>query len=416
MKSQVAQYSNLPSRIRFCVDAFGKQKDFIERIDFSRAQLSRYMRGEISPPFSALKQVAQVSGINLGWLVTGEGAPSERELEAQVVFSDALLEKVIYTFESTLMEYRGVFTPTQKSILLPLIHKAMVHERLYSSRSDISKYEMHIVLAYMDSMVKNETLTVFRDAVYYLIAKDKGYNLPDKDLVPFSNVTCKAIAHYFNSAMGDNYFDRTMGVLNKVHQNITRTVMGHIFTILGNKSLKMVDLGCGSGRHLAYITEHYPQVEVNGIELSELPYRLCKERELSGNLPKGTVIRGDVRRLPYDSESMNFVLSIAVLHYLIHIPESSVGVNQVLQEVHRILKPGGLFYCDMRHGEGREYAPFVQQYTPEDVQIMAKNNGFDIVWLRTDSLGNLPELSRKDAEGPEKYKNFIATLLRKKAD
>jgi len=79
-----------------------------------------------------------------------------------------------------------------------------------------------------------------------------------------------------------------------------------------------LDLGCGSGLHRA-------TVESAGFQWIGLDY----------NVPEAPIL-GDGHALPFLTESIEFVLSVAVLEHIQH-----PGV--LAREVFRILKPGGLY-------------------------------------------------------------------------
>lgn len=97
----------------------------------------------------------------------------------------------------------------------------------------------------------------------------------------------------------------------------------------------VVDAGCGIGGTSAYLARTRG-CKVTGVNLNEVQLAIAEKRvnemELGGRVGFS---RGDCsRRLPFDSNSIDFVVNIeSACHY------SDRG--QFLREVHRILKPGG---------------------------------------------------------------------------
>jgi SAM-dependent methyltransferase len=90
--------------------------------------------------------------------------------------------------------------------------------------------------------------------------------------------------------------------------------------------------------------------------------------------------------LPYDSDSMNAVLSFGVLE---HVSDD----KRSLEEIHRILKPGGLFFCfnlpykfswiqHALHLKGNFYHD--RLYSANAVKALMSESGFEIadVWYR----------------------------------
>ncbi len=90
------------------------------------------------------------------------------------------------------------------------------------------------------------------------------------------------------------------------------------------------DLGCGPG-HIAYYL-HRRGVNVFGIDLS--PKMVERARQLS---PGIEFKRGDMRSLEAADDSWG---GIAAFYSIIHIPRDEV--TQVLRELRRVLRPGGI--------------------------------------------------------------------------
>lgn len=105
----------------------------------------------------------------------------------------------------------------------------------------------------------------------------------------------------------------------------------------------VLDLGCGEGRHVHGV-QMLGGVNVVGLDL-DLP-SLNKAREgvamLAADAPAGApagvtaVLRGDAYRLPFADRAFDVVICSEVLEHL-HEYE------RVLDEIGRVLKPGGLF-------------------------------------------------------------------------
>ena len=89
----------------------------------------------------------------------------------------------------------------------------------------------------------------------------------------------------------------------------------------------VLDIGCGNGKNMMY--DGRTDLKMFGIEKSQALCDICNERGLN-------VIQGDAHSLPFEDNSFDAVIMIAVIHH-IHPSEH----KQVLNEISHILKPGG---------------------------------------------------------------------------
>jgi len=101
------------------------------------------------------------------------------------------------------------------------------------------------------------------------------------------------------------------------------------------RDLKGLDLGCGTGRLLAFLHDAWPGLRLSGLDLSP-PY-LAEARRLIGRTARVKLIEGAAEKLPFDDASLDFVVSSFLMHEL---PDDIRG--KVLSETARVLKPGGL--------------------------------------------------------------------------
>jgi len=104
------------------------------------------------------------------------------------------------------------------------------------------------------------------------------------------------------------------------------------------KSIRILDLGCGTGRHtLALANLGY---QVYGID--ESPEGLKKTRDsLKKRNLNAVLCKGDVfRSLPYKDNFFNAVLAIAIIYH-----STLYNIHTLIKEISRVLKKKGLFFC-----------------------------------------------------------------------
>jgi len=110
----------------------------------------------------------------------------------------------------------------------------------------------------------------------------------------------------------------------------------------GAKGAKVLDLGCGIGRHIQFGLQM--GLDIYGIELSAIAVDVA--RKWAGNVMQGGEIdhihQGDIRKLPWPDGFFDHALSDSVLDSM----PIDIACNGIL-ELARVLKSGGLFYCNL---------------------------------------------------------------------
>lgn len=106
-----------------------------------------------------------------------------------------------------------------------------------------------------------------------------------------------------------------------------------MFKRYGKKNKVLLDVGCGQGEHMELAKKYFGKVY--GIDCSE---GMIAEMERNGRDTSNVVI-GDAQHLPYEDESFDMINCFSVLHHCFNL-------EQLLSELHRVLKPGGMLYTD----------------------------------------------------------------------
>jgi SAM-dependent methyltransferase len=121
-----------------------------------------------------------------------------------------------------------------------------------------------------------------------------------------------------------------------------------------NQCSAILDLGCGSGRHLVHLRRE--GIKVTGLDISASGLRLTREWLVEEDL-EAALLQGDMRQpLPFRDGSFTGVLSTQVIHH-----SRIAGVRCAIQEIWRVLDSGGLAFVTVSgrkdEGESEEIEP-----------------------------------------------------------
>lgn len=100
---------------------------------------------------------------------------------------------------------------------------------------------------------------------------------------------------------------------------------------------RILDLGCGEGRHVIGAAFYYPEAKIVGVDLSvdDLQKAKTRHREFKPDYVDNCgYLNADAKALPFANHSFDHVVCSEVLEH-IHDYEA------VLREIYRVLRPGG---------------------------------------------------------------------------
>ena len=154
------------------------------------------------------------------------------------------------------------------------------------------------------------------------------------------------------------------------------------FAGLDQRSLRLLDIGCGTGRFLDAVKQAWPRLPLLGLDLSEACIRHARR-----HLRRWTridLIVANAEAIPAPDNSVDAVTSIFMLHEL--PPEIR---RIVVKECARVLKPGGrlVLLDSLQRGDEpaydgllerfpqRYHEPYYRSYVDEDFAAIAKQCG-----------------------------------------
>ncbi|MDJ0533083.1 MAG: class I SAM-dependent methyltransferase [Xenococcaceae cyanobacterium MO_207.B15] len=97
------------------------------------------------------------------------------------------------------------------------------------------------------------------------------------------------------------------------------------------KDTEVLDLCCGAGQTTRFLVNYSERV--TGLDIS--PVALARAKK---NVPQANYVEGLAQKMPLDDGTFDLVHTSSALHEM--TPEE---LKQILQEVYRVLKPGGIF-------------------------------------------------------------------------
>ena len=117
-------------------------------------------------------------------------------------------------------------------------------------------------------------------------------------------------------------------------------IVVHVVSVLEDRRVgRILDLGCGAGRHVVYFAEK--GFETYGADISETGLVLTKKR-LGRRRLEAEMIKCDMKSIPYVSSCFDAVLCVQAIYH-----QRLKEIQQTISEVHRILKRRGLLLVNL---------------------------------------------------------------------
>src|SRR6266699_3450587 len=141
---------------------------------------------------------------------------------------------------------------------------------------------------------------------------------------------------------------KLIGCLTRISRNECALFGRHIPIAADFRSargLKVLEIGCGLGTDGAQFAE--AGADYTGVDLTEAAVELARRRFELFSLP-GKFQTADAENLAFADDSFDLVYSHGVLH---HTPET----EKAIQEIHRVLRPGGRAVVMLYHRGSYNY-------------------------------------------------------------
>jgi SAM-dependent methyltransferase len=146
----------------------------------------------------------------------------------------------------------------------------------------------------------------------------------------------------------------------------------------------ILDAGCGGGDYAFVLAQKYPHSVVKGIELNQIAYESCKQKNSLLELPNVTFIHRDLCE-PFGNSKYHLILSVDVME---HIEDD----DKVLENMFLALRAGGQLLLHVPLVEKHIFKKIREMprqpdhvrdgYEEKDLLKKLKDNGFIIIEKR----------------------------------
>ena len=135
----------------------------------------------------------------------------------------------------------------------------------------------------------------------------------------------------------------------------------------------ILDVGCGGGFTIRRLFKRSKDAQVYGIDISEESVAKAKKVNAEVLAKQVFVTLGSAEKLPYDDAKFDLVTAVETVYFWPNLPGC-------LQEVHRVLKPGGKFAFLVEVVDSDSNWTSVVEgmtaYTPEQIKSLLDDAGF----------------------------------------
>lgn len=136
--------------------------------------------------------------------------------------------------------------------------------------------------------------------------------------------------------------------LNALLGNVDNYLLDQLLKGRFTKDMKLLDAGCGEGRNTSYFIQKGYQIF--GIDRNELAIQYCRfhAKSLAPGFDTHRFQVGRLEEIPFHDQAYDGVLCSAVLHFAVNVD----NFWEMIGELYRVLKPGGIFWFRMCTGFG----------------------------------------------------------------
>jgi SAM-dependent methyltransferase len=157
--------------------------------------------------------------------------------------------------------------------------------------------------------------------------------------------------------------------------SVVRFMARNFFNREARSAVRVLEVGCGAGANLCFLARE--GFDSYGIDGSKVAIARAKQRLMDDGL-QSHLKTGDIAELPYDSEFFDCVIDCECIY------SNSLGdTNNILQEIHRVLKPDGKFlsmtFATETWGYGNGVSSKAEPNTFTKIEDGALHQGYGVI-------------------------------------
>jgi ubiquinone/menaquinone biosynthesis C-methylase UbiE len=157
------------------------------------------------------------------------------------------------------------------------------------------------------------------------------------------------------------------------------------------KGEDILEVGCGRGGGLSYINRYLSPKSATGVDLNKKAIEFCKKHHSNENIK---FLQANAQNLRFQDNSFDVVINVESSHRYSQM-------DKFLDEVYRVLKPGGVFL----------FADFRTQFELEKLDIQLKNSNFIRLMNKTITENVLEALKLSTSEREKLIHQIVPKFL-----
>ena len=170
---------------------------------------------------------------------------------------------------------------------------------------------------------------------------------------------------------------------------------------------KVLDLGCGAGRHCVLLANN--GFEVIGIDISKNALSMAKQYAQREKLENVTLIRAAMTNIPLTNCHLDATISVSVIHHAL-----KKDITTTINEIHRVLRKNGWFLAnlasvkDPRYGSGQR----IESNTYQILEAFEEKHFEELhhFFTKREALRLLTHFSKKDVKRLKNKPNYWKIL------
>ncbi|OUQ89726.1 SAM-dependent methyltransferase [Brevibacillus brevis] len=161
------------------------------------------------------------------------------------------------------------------------------------------------------------------------------------------------------------------------------------------KGQDVIDLGAGSGRLTSVLAPHAKSILA--LDASAAMLEVNAQQLTHAGLSNWKTSVADHRNIPADDNSADVIVAGWTVCYLTssEVPNNELNLEQIILEMKRVLRPGGMIVIMETMGTGYE-APHPPEFLTQYYSLLENKYGFSHKWIRLDyQFADLEEAERQ---------------------